>query len=222
MDRLELIAQFRSDTFDLQTPYLSSDADITAWLNEAEQEACIRARLIHDDSTPAVCSIAVTARTASYPLHASVIEVTRATFTPTGSSTTFVLYLTDRVELDRCYSDWRTREEEPRQAIIDDTKIRLGCLPNTDGTLALECYRLPLENIEDSATESPEIARIHHRHLIQWALHRCYSRPDAEVFDAGKSATALAEFTRVFGLRPDADYRRFTQANRPNCNKAVW
>lgn len=37
-----------------------------------------------------------------------------------------------------------------------------------------------------------------------------------------KADKALAEFTRVFGLRPDADYRRFTQANRPNCNKAVW
>ena len=218
----ELIAQFRSDTFDLAAPYLTTDEQITLFLNEAEQEACIRARLIHDDSTSAVCSIAVTARTASYPLHASVIEVTRATFTPTGSSATFVLYLTDRVEMERCCSDWRTREGEPRQAIIDDTKIRLGHLPSTSGTINLECYRLPLENIEDATSESPEIARIHHRHLIQWALHRCYSRPDAEVFDAGKSATALAEFTRVFGLRPDADYRRFTQANRPNCNKAVW
>lgn len=222
MTLTELIAQFRSDTFDLQTPYLSSDIDITAWLNEAEQEACIRARLIHDDSTSAVCSIAVTALTASYPLHASIIEVTRATFTPTDSPAAFVLYLTDRVDMDRCYDDWRTREGEPRQAIIDDTKIRLGHLPSTSGTINLECYRLPLVNIEDQTLDTPEVARIHHRHLLQWALHRCYSRPDAEIFDAGKADKALAEFTRVFGLRPDADYRRATQANRPNCNKAVW
>ncbi len=218
----ELIAQFRLDTFDIELPYLSSDASVTAWLNEAENEACIRARLIYDETTPAVCSIVVTASVAVYPLHASIIDVTRATFTPTGSSTEYVLNLTDRVEMDRCYRDWRTRVDVPRQAIQDDTKFRLGCLPSTAGTIALECYRLPLVNIEDASSESPEIGRIHHRHLIHWALHRCYSRPDAELFDPNKSATALAEFTRVFGLRPDADYRRATQANRPNGNKAIW
>jgi len=218
----ELIAQFRSDTFDLELPYLSSDADVTAWLNEAEAEACIRARLIHDDSTPAVCTIAATALTASYPLHTSIIDVTRATFTHTGEDVEYVLYLTDRVDMDRCYSDWRTRVDSPRQGIQDDKTFRLGCKPSTDGTITLECYRLPLVNIEDATSESPEIGRIHHRHLIQWALHRCYSRPDAEIFNPNKSVTALAEFTRVFGLRPDADYRRASQANRAHSNKAVW
>lgn len=222
MTLAELIAQFRQDTFDLEQPYLSSDSNVTAWLNEAENEACIRARLIYDETTSAVCSISATASVAVYPLHDSIIDVTRATFTPTGSSTEYLLYLTDRVEMDRCYSDWRTRVDSPRQAMQDDTKLRLGCLPSTAGVIALECYRLPLVNIEDTATDTPEIGRIHHRHLIQWALHRCYSRPDAELFDPNKSAIALAEFTRVFGLRPDADYRRATQSNRPNRNVAIW
>jgi len=218
----ELIAQFRSDTFDLELPYLSSDVNVTAWLNEAETEACIRANLIHDDTTSSVCSIAVTAGVRNYALHASVIDITRASFTPTGSTTESILYLTDRVEMDRSYPDWRTLVDIPRQAIQTDTKLTLGCIPSTDGTLAIECYRLPLVNIEDQTGDVPEIGRIHHRHLIQWALHRCYSRPDTEMFDHNKSATALAEFTRVFGLRPDADYRRAYQANRPHGNKPVW
>jgi len=222
MTLAELIAQFRSDTFDLELPYLSSDADATAWFNEAEQEACVRANLIHDDTTPAVCSIAVTSGVRTYALHPAVIDITRASFTPTGSTTESILHLTDRVEMDRLYSDWRTRVDLPRQAIQTDTKLTLGCLPSTSGTIALECYRLPLVNIEDQVSESPEIGQIHHRHLIQWAQHRCYSRPDAEIFNPNKSATALAEFTRVFGLRPDADYRRTSQANRPHGNKAVW
>ncbi len=223
MDLAELIAQVRVDSDDLvPNPYLSSDANITAWLNEAEHEACIRARLIHDSTTPAVCAIAVTALTASYTLHNSIIDITRATFTPTGSTTEYVLYLTDRVEMDRNYSDWRTRVDSPRQGIQDDTTFRLGCLPSTAGTINLECYRLPLVNIEDATSESPEIGRIHHRHLVQWALHRGYSRPDAELFNPNKSATALAEFTRVFGMRPDADYRRTSQANRPHRNVAIW
>lgn len=218
----DLIAQFRSDTFDLELPYLSSDADVTAWLNAAEQEACIRARLIHDVSTALVCSIAVTAPARSFVLHPSVIEITRAAFTPTGSTTEQELYLTDRVEQDRMRPGWRTLVDVPQQAIQTDTTLQLGCIPSTNGTIALEVYRLPIKNIEDSATEAPEISGIHHRHLVQWALHRCYSRPDAEIYDQNRAAKAEAEFTRVFGLRPDADYRKATQATRPQGNKACW
>ena len=222
MELAELIAQFRIDTDDLQETYLSSDAMVTAWLNEAENEAAIRSRLIHDTSTVAVCTIAVTAGVSTYPLHASVIDITRAAFTPTGSTEEQKLYLTDHVELDRIYPLWRNDTDVPRYAMQTDTTLRLAATPSTDGTLALECYRLPLKNIEDQTTKSPEIGRIHHRHLVQWALHRCYSRPDAEVHDPGRAAIAEREFTRVFGLRPDADYRRASQASRPHGNVAVW
>lgn len=218
----ELIAQFRVDTNDLAVPYLSSDANVTAWLNEAEQEAAIRARLLHDVATPAVCSIAVTAGVSVYPLHAAVLEIARAAFLPTGTTTEYELRLTDRVELDRTRAGWRTLVDIPQQAIQTDTTLQLACLPSTGGTLALECYRLPLKNMEDNASESPEIGRVHHRHLVQWALHRCYSRPDAEIHDPGRATKAEYEFTRVFGLRPDADYRRASQTNLPQNNKAIW
>lgn len=220
MELADLIAQFRIDTDDLQEPYLSSDAMVTSWLDEAEQEAAIRARLIHETSDVSVCTIAVTAGVSTYTLHASVIDVTRAAFTPTGSTEEQVLYLTDHVELDRIYPLWRTQTDVPRYAMQTDTTLRLAAKPSTNGTLALECYRLPLSSMAD--TDAPEIGAIHHRHLVQWALHRCYSRPDAEVNDPGRAALAEREFTRVFGLRPDADYRRASQENRPHANVAVW
>jgi len=218
----ELIAQFRVDTDDKVAPYLSETDDVTAWLNEAEQEAAIRARLLHDVATPAVCTIVVTAGASVYPLHAAILDITRAEFTPTGSTTGYEMHLTNRVELDRTQAGWRTRTGVPHHAIQTDTTLQLGCLPSTGGTIALECYRLPLKNIEDSSSEAPEIGRVHHRHLVQWALHRCYSRPDAEINDPGRAAKAEYEFTRVFGLRPDADYRRASQANRPHSNKAYF
>lgn len=220
MELSELIAQVRVDSDDLVAGYLSSDENITAWLNEAEQEACIRARLIHDTSTPAVCTIAATAGVSVYPLHPAIIDITRAEFTPSGATQAEKLYLTDMVELERIYPDWRKYTDTPRYAIQNDTTIQLVCKPSMGGVLALECNRLPLKNIEDQSNESPEIGRIHHRHLVQWALHRAYSRPDAEIFNPNKAAIALAEFTRVFGLRPDANYRRSSQANQPHFNKA--
>ena len=220
MTQAELIAIFRRDTDDLVAPYLSSDASIIQWLAEAEQEACIRARLIHDVSTTAVCRISVVAPTTTYSLHASIIDITHAAFTPTGSTTETVLYLTDIVEQDRSFQDWRTTTDVPRQAIQTDTTLRLGCIPSTNGVIVLECYRLPLSS--PVAPWAAEIGAIHHRHLIQWALHKCYSRPDAEVFNPKKAEVALAEFTRVFGLRPEVNMRRDAQANRPLFNKAVW
>lgn len=218
----ELIAQFRVDSDDQVEPYLSSDDNVTAWLNEAEQEAVIRSQLIHEVALPAVCSIAVTAPTNVYALHPSVLDITRIAFKPAGSDVEYELHLTDRVELDRTQPGWRTRVDIPRFAIQTDTKLQIAGIPSVSGTCAIECYRLPLKNIENSATGAPEIGRVHHRHLVQWALHRCYSRPDAEINDPGRAAKAESEFTRVFGLRPDANYRRDSQANRPHSNKAVW
>lgn len=220
MTQEELIARVRSDSDDLVVPYLSPDELIIQWLAEAEQEAAIRSRLIYDSTTADVCSIAVTAGQPTYALHPAIIDVARAAFTPSGSSTEIDLYLTDHVEQDRLHAGWRTQVDVPRQAIQMDTTLRLGCVPSTDGVIALECYRLPVSLDDDSW--QPEISAIHHRHLAQWALHRCYSRPDAEIFNPKKADAALAEFTRVFGLRPEAGMRRDSQANRPIFNKAIW
>lgn len=222
MDVAELISQFRTDSDDLKEAYLSSTVDVKKWLNEGEEEAAIRARLIYEADNAAVCVIAVTAGLMSYALHPSVLDITRATFTPTGTTTPWPLAITDRIERDRMDAGWRTITKRPEHLIQDDTRVTLGYIPDTNGELRIECYRLPLMLMEDRTDESPEIGRIHHRHLVQWALHRCYSRPDAEVFNPGKAAIALAEFTKNFGLRPNANYRRNYQANTPMHNKAVW
>ena len=50
----ELIASFREDATDKVGPYLWEDETVTRWLNEAQDEAAVRARLLLDDSTPAV------------------------------------------------------------------------------------------------------------------------------------------------------------------------
>ena len=102
----------------------------------------------------------------------------------------------------------------------DDTKVQFGCIPNVSGMLAIECYRLPLAKIEDA--DKPEIGRAHHRHLVQWALHRAFSRPDTELFDAARSEKAFIAFERMFGKHPDANLRRSYSANTPMHNKASW
>lgn len=218
----DLIAQYRRDTTDNVVPYLCSDEDLIALLNEAEEEAALRSNLIHDSTTAAVCQIAVVASTSVYALHEAVFQVTRATFSPTGSTADPIgLVLTDRLEQDRTRPGWRTVSEEPRHLIVDDTSVEIACLPNTGGTIDLEVYRAPLTPMA-AAADTPEIGRAHHRFLPLWAEHRVYGRADADLNDPQRSANAEKAFTRQFGERPDAAMRRDFQANRPAFNKSYW
>lgn len=221
MTLAQLIAQFRVDADDAATPCLFSDAHITGWLNEAAEEAANRALLIHDVSTTAVCRIAVTAGVAVYPVHTSVINITRCAFTPTDDpDTEYELYGTTEYELDRLKTGWRSLEEIPGAFIHKDTSLRLSRLPPA-GTLNMEVNRLPLA-LMATGTDTPEMAAIHHRHLVQWALHRAFSIPDTEAIDPQRAAIAEREFTRVFGLRPDADARRRQEYSRPHHNLSAW
>lgn len=219
MNLTALEALFRADIKDAATPYLFSQAQVWAWLNEAEREACLRADLIFDEATAAVCQVAVTAGTASYTLHAKITRVAYATFLATGASAEdrVVLELVDRIELTRRRPHWRTETEEPRELIVEQRKARFGCIPQDDGTLALECYRLPLNDMA-AADAEPEIGAAHHLGLVQWAKYRAYLVPDTETYDEAAAERALAEFERIFGLRPDADLRQATEAV-PQFNK---
>lgn len=221
MTLADLIAQFRSDAVDAVTPYLWSDTDVKRLLNEAEQEAAIRAKLLFDDSTPSICEITTAAGVASYLLNALVHDIERAYITDASDAVVAFLGMADRLELDRTKPDWRTETREPTALIRDDRRLRFDCLPEAAYTLKLEVYRLPKQDMVANE-DYPEIAAVHHRHLVQWALFRAYSQPDAETQDGTKALRAEAEFTRIFGPRPDASLRRRQQANKPHHNKAYW
>ena len=80
MNVADFIAAFGSELADKGEPPLWSDEEIAAYLNEAVQEACERAYLIEDRSTPAVCAIAFQPGVDTYNLHASVFEIKRLTY----------------------------------------------------------------------------------------------------------------------------------------------
>ena len=124
-------------------------------------------------------------------------------------------------DLDRLQPGWRDETGEPAAYIHHDTKIRLGCIPENDGTLSLEVNRIPLA-LMATGTDVPEIAARHHRTLVQWALFRAFSVPDSEVVDPNKAAMAEREFTKMFGLRMDATTRRDHETSLPHSNASIW
>ena len=221
MNLEQLTAQFRVDADDLTEPHFWAPEWIATWLTEAQAEASIRKRLLYEASNPAVCQIAVAANTATHDLHKSLFELVHLRFQATGATTSSVLTIKAREELDRIRQGWRDETGTPRHAIQDDTRITLVPRPELAGTLHLEGYRVPLKALEND-TDKPELNEAHHRHLVHWALHRAFSKPDSETIDPQRAATAEAEFTRYFGPRPDADLRRSTRHDEVQTNKAFW
>lgn len=220
MNLEQLIASFRVDADDLVEPFLFSDDWIAGWLTEAQSEAAIRGRLILEDADPDVCQIAVTAGTASYELHRSVYEIADLRFMPAGASRSTPLPLVTREWLDDKRPGWRDNCKDLSLAIQSDRRLRIVGTPNTDGVLHLEAYRVPLKALEND-TDKPELSEAHHRHLVYWALHRAFSRPDSETIDPQRADRALEAFTRYFGLAPDSDLRRSTRHDLQQTN-ALW
>ena len=220
MTLAQLIASFRIDADDSVAAYLWSDAAITDWLNEAQAEAAIRGRLLHESDNALVCQIAVSAGVSTYPLHASVFEIDHLAFKLAGQSTRTPVNLVSREEMDSLRPDWRDESTPVRHAIQGDTSIRIAPAPDAPGTLLLEGFRLPA--VMTTGANSPEINAAHHRHLIHWALHRAFSKPDAETIDPTRAALAETAFTRYFGIRPSADLRRSTRQDETHHVKAFW
>lgn len=221
MNLEQLIQQFRVDADDLVQPYLWPDDWVAPWLTEAVSEAAVRGRLIYEAANAAVSQIAVSASAATRELHKSLFELVHLRFQATGAATSSVLSIKAREELDRIRPGWRDETGTPRYAVQDDTRITLVPRPEVAGTLHIEGYRVPLKALEND-TDKPEIHEAHHRHLVHWALHRAFTKPDSETIDPQRAAAAEAAFTRYFGPRPDADLRRSTRHDEVQTNKAFW
>ncbi len=208
MDLKELRRRFRIEANDLVEPYFISGEDVDAWLNDAVHEACIRGRLLHESEDATICRINITAGQAQYPLDPRIYELTHLRFSLGHDHFEYEVKLaSEEVLSHRYHSNWRTRIGDPEYAIQSDTGLRLVPRPEQNGTLIIEGYRLPLQDMSED-THQPEINAAHHAHLVQWVLHKAFSVPDTEFFDPNRAAIAEAKFIDYFGERPDSNLRR--------------
>lgn len=219
----EIIRRFRLAVFDRADPPFWSDEEIVAYLNEAVQEACERAKLLEDRSTPGVCSITLVPGKSSYDLHRSVLQVKRLAFRGR------VLDETSVDELDCTYGAWETRSGMPRYWVFDGAnsrgapRIRLVPTPVEAGEIALTVYRAALKPIDPCNTQAqPEIHERFHTRLMDWMLYRAYLKQDADAFDPAKASASLGLFEQAFGERPDANVQRKHRDRRPPIVQSNW
>lgn len=221
MTLAELMARFRIDADDGVAPYLWSDASLFDWFTEAESEAAIRGRLLHESTSKAVCQIAVRLGVSGYKLHESLHEIDYLAFLKDGGTSRTPVKLVSREYMDQIRPAWREDTGLVEFAIQDDTRIRLSPTPDCAGTLFIEGYRIPTGPLTSTGDE-PEIHKSHHAHLIQWVLFRAFSVPDAEKFDTTRAGLAQQAFTDYFGQRPDSDLRRSSTTDTEHHNRAHW
>jgi len=219
-----LIRRFRELSQDEVEPYLWEDCFVLNMLNEAEREAADRAKLLYDDSL--AVAVDVKAGTARYAIDPHVIDIERAALTAEGDRRPPLnLKLFDRMELD-----WRTPPRSRHEAglpwgrpfgLVYDGKqeVEIVPWPRRNGRLLLGVHRLPWAAFD--MDEEPEIPCIHHPALVDWALFRAFSIPDADEANEQLAAFYHDRFEKYFGRRIDARKRRLQRANKPHINK-LW
>ena len=199
MNVADLRAVFRSETDDTEDPPFASDDEVIDYLNDAQNEACRRARLLVDSRTSGITTISLAANTARYALDPRVVFVRRAKLVSNSSTLTLASYR-DMDGVDGISADWEDETGTPTHLITDmDTAyVRPYPVPDASDSIALTVVRLPLDDLADDGDE-PEIHARFHRNLRHWMLYRYYSKQDADTFDAGRAALALAAFEMEFG-----------------------
>lgn len=147
MNLLALIGQFRRDARDTVLPYLWDTADVIDWINEAESEACIRARLLLDDATAAICEIDVVADDRILSTDARVNEIVAARLIDAEGASEPVELVTHEW-MEKNYPLWRENEAGmPERLIHKNGQITFDRPANAAYTLALTVYRAPMVEI---------------------------------------------------------------------------
>lgn len=181
MNLVAIRSEARFRLKDEAKPYFWSDEWLDKAINEAEREACIRARLI-EDASGALSSIDITAGETRYTLDERILDVLSCELESRPGS---------------AFERWT----------LTDSDLVLADAPTADDVLLMTIIRLPMNDME-ADDDKPEIRQHHHIRLIEWVLYRAYSIPDTDGFDSIGSDKALATFEQSFGARPTANVQR--------------
>jgi hypothetical protein len=219
MKRQDISDAFRTEADDNRTPPLFSDDEVETYINEAQEEACIRTKLIFDRTDESICHIDINPSDLTYDISDKIHEIRFAQLVDADGAVSD-LEIIDRDELDRRRPDWRIETDKPTAIVHEDKTIQIDCTADAAYTIQLEVYRLP-KPLESEASV-PEINAIHHRFLVDWVLYRAFSKPDADLYNPGKAQEAHDRFEKHFGERPDATMRKRDNANLPHRVKAYW
>lgn len=194
MDSTGIVDLFRAEVADLQQPFLWSDDEAYAFLDDAQIEFCRRTEGIADARTPSVTHLSVVPGGEWYEKSPLILKVRSATRADTGRQVSVV-----NIESQLAFGikfDGATGVVGALIDGMDDGAFRAHPVPNETVTINLAVFRLPIAKITSAGAQALEVASQHHPHLVLWMRHRAYSKQDADAFDPRRAAEYEDKFEK--------------------------
>lgn len=188
MTPAQLLDVFRALVRDEAEPYLWPDAEVFAYMDDAQTMFCRLVGGIPDSRSP-LCWVPYQAGDETVLYDRRILKIRRVE----RDDKRPVCVINDEDLQFR--SAPRSGRGELCQVVAGDDQntLRLIDAPAFNGMLHLHVLRLPLNEIVDETSEL-EIDRIHHLHLRDWMAALAYNKQDAETYDKTKALEFEARF----------------------------
>jgi hypothetical protein len=212
---VQLRTYIREQADDSITPQKWSDATLNILINEAQMEACRRARLLKDTTTDAITLVTLSLNQALYTLDPRIIYIRRVQLANRSQPLAFKRTR----DMDEELPGWETHTGSVSAYLTDYNTGKLCLYRKPDAnamaqtpTARLTVVRGPLVDMAADG-DVPEIAPRFHPKLHHYVLGRIYSKQDSETYDPKSAAAEFALFDAEFGPPPSAAEENWLQEN---------
>lgn len=188
-----------------------SNEELTRFINEAQNRVCLDSLAIKDSTN---FTISVVADTASYSLDSRIIQIKGIYLDSTGKE-----LIEQEYEDLYTHQNWRDVTGTPTHYMLDiDTgSIQLYPKPETNDTIYIVAYRLPLTEFSwlTAETQSAELRSEYQIPMLNWAAYLAYQKDEANTFDPQRATYFRQLYSADFTYNnPHSDIRRRRSSNR--------
>lgn len=221
MNSGELYDLFRSDVVDVAAPYLWSDTEVYAYMNDAYRHF-VRLMGGVADASSSITQIPVVTGERDAVVSPHILRFRQAYLLSNGNEVEVVNqedahkfkradYGASRITI----SDATAGPVRYMMIGLERTKVRWIQVPVTDDVVQLSVYRLPVDTIVEGNTSFtfPDIGPEHIEWLMLWMKARAYGKQDAETFDKGRRDQFKADFEQYCAYSK-AEWERYKHKPR--------
>ena len=179
MTTTELLKLFRTEVFDLEAPYLWSDALVYGYIDEAQKQFCrdtygiADARNFKLDIAPGV---------EWYAMDPRILKLRDAIDRTTGLPVPVIPV--EKMHESSMKFDSTVGLLRALISGLEDNTLRTWPVPQLAATVELRTFRLPTTV---GAGDDFEVDPRHHRYLLYWVKHLAYDVQDSETYDKAAS-----------------------------------